>query len=236
MDALLPLLPCSAWRVTEGRARSQGAFGLPFGLLMVLVCGGELFTGNTALVTVAVRPRCTQSWWCGRVQEPANPHVDKGSALYTQPPVRNKRQRLCQTAPGAFAATSSCVLTGSSACMVTSAHAVQAYEGKATPGQLMKNWLVSYAGNFLGSALVVALVAASGVMASAKAPAAVAVAKTSLTFTQVRACAMPVGFYISELPCTEKSQIASWRHEQQLSVEAVRCANGVACDDEPLIW
>ena len=38
----------------EGRARSQGAFGLPFGLLMVLVCGGELFTGNTALVTAAV--------------------------------------------------------------------------------------------------------------------------------------------------------------------------------------
>ena len=70
-------------------------------------------------------------------------------------------------------------------CIVTSAHAVQAYEGQATPGQLVKNWLVSYAGNFLGSALVVALVAASGVMASAKAPAAVAVAKTSLTFTQV---------------------------------------------------
>mmetsp|Transcript_5823 Transcript_5823/g.15194 ORF Transcript_5823/g.15194 Transcript_5823/m.15194 type:complete len:338 (+) Transcript_5823:210-1223(+) len=31
-----------------------GAFGLPFGLLMVLVCGAELFTGNTALVTAAV--------------------------------------------------------------------------------------------------------------------------------------------------------------------------------------
>ena len=31
-----------------------GAFGLPFGLLMVLTCGAELFTGNTALVTAAV--------------------------------------------------------------------------------------------------------------------------------------------------------------------------------------
>lgn len=30
-----------------------GAFGLPFGLLMVLTCGAELFTGNTALVTAA---------------------------------------------------------------------------------------------------------------------------------------------------------------------------------------
>lgn len=31
----------------------QGAFGLPFGLIMTLVTGGELFTGNTALVTAA---------------------------------------------------------------------------------------------------------------------------------------------------------------------------------------
>lgn len=31
-----------------------GLFGLPFGLYMVLSAGGELFTGNTALVTAAV--------------------------------------------------------------------------------------------------------------------------------------------------------------------------------------
>jgi len=31
-----------------------GAFGLPFGLMMTLVTGAELFTGNTALVTTAV--------------------------------------------------------------------------------------------------------------------------------------------------------------------------------------
>ena len=31
-----------------------GLVGLPTGLLMVLVCGGELFTGNTALLTAAV--------------------------------------------------------------------------------------------------------------------------------------------------------------------------------------
>ncbi|KAJ1616245.1 formate/nitrite transporter family member [Pavlovales sp. CCMP2436] len=31
-----------------------GAFGLPFGLLMTLITGAELFTGNTALVTTAV--------------------------------------------------------------------------------------------------------------------------------------------------------------------------------------
>lgn len=32
-----------------------GAFGLPFGLIMTLVTGGELFTGNTALVTAAYK-------------------------------------------------------------------------------------------------------------------------------------------------------------------------------------
>jgi formate transporter len=32
----------------------MGAFGLPFGLIMTLVTGAELFTGNTALVTAAV--------------------------------------------------------------------------------------------------------------------------------------------------------------------------------------
>lgn len=119
--------------------------------------------------------------------------------------------------------------------MVTSAHAVQAYEGKATPGQLVKNWVVSYAGNFLGSALVVALVAASGVMASAKAPAAVAVAKTSLTFTQVRACAVLSCFLCLALPCPVKSQIAWCSHEQRTSVEAVRYANEVTCGDEPWV-
>jgi len=32
----------------------QGAFGLPFGLMMTLVGGGELFTGNTALITASL--------------------------------------------------------------------------------------------------------------------------------------------------------------------------------------
>ena len=32
----------------------MGAFGLPFGLIMTLVTGAELFTGNTALVTAAL--------------------------------------------------------------------------------------------------------------------------------------------------------------------------------------
>lgn len=32
-----------------------GAIGLPTGSLMVLVCGAEMFTGNVALLTAAVR-------------------------------------------------------------------------------------------------------------------------------------------------------------------------------------
>jgi len=32
-----------------------GAFGLPFGLIMTIITGGELFTGNTALVTAAYK-------------------------------------------------------------------------------------------------------------------------------------------------------------------------------------
>lgn len=89
-----------------------GAIGLPFGLTMVLTAGGELFTGNTALVTAA--------WLAGR----------------------------------------------------------------ASFGGLMRNWIASFAGNFVGSLLVVWLVASSGVLVGPSAAAAIAIAKakTSLTF------------------------------------------------------
>lgn len=89
-----------------------GAVGLPFGLLMVVATGAELFTGNTALVTAA------------------------------------------------------------------------AYEGKASAGGLARNWAASYAGNLVGAAALVALMAAGGTFAGTAAPLAVAKAKTSLTFTQ----------------------------------------------------
>lgn len=89
-----------------------GLFGLPFGLTMVLTAGGELFTGNTALVTAA------------------------------------------------FLA------------------------GRASFGGLMRNWIASFTGNFIGSLLVVWLVAASGVLTGPSVVSAVAIAKakTALTF------------------------------------------------------
>jgi formate/nitrite transporter FocA (FNT family) len=88
----------------------MGAFGLPVGLMMVLICGAELYTGNTAFLTAAVA------------------------------------------------------------------------EGRATPRQLAKSWACSFAGNAIGAALFVAAIHTSGIMATATAPAAMAVAKTSLAF------------------------------------------------------
>lgn len=85
-----------------------GSFGLPFGLIMTLVTGGELFTGNTALVTAAYK------------------------------------------------------------------------EGKIEGKDLVKNWVSSYAGNFVGSMLLAYLAFKSGTLASGPASAAIATAKCSL--------------------------------------------------------
>jgi formate/nitrite transporter len=88
-----------------------GAFGLPFGLFMTLMSGAELFTGNTALVTMAV------------------------------------------------------------------------LEDKADMGQLIKSWTASYAGNFVGSIVLAALVFLGGTLVGGGASVAVATAKTSHSFT-----------------------------------------------------
>lgn len=87
-----------------------GAFGLPFGLIMTLVSGGELFTGNTALVGAA------------------------------------------------------------------------AMEGKVSPKDLTKNWVASYAGNFVGSLLLAYLAFKSGTLGNGPASVALATAKSSLPF------------------------------------------------------
>lgn len=97
----------SDWSITEAIQYTEfdlsfikiifGAFGLPFGLIMTLVTGGELFTGNTALVTAA------------------------------------------------------------------------AMEGKTTKADLIKNWVASYAGNFVGSLLLAYLAFKSGTLGNAPA-------------------------------------------------------------------
>lgn len=40
----------------------SGAVGLPFGLIMVMVCGAELFTGNTCM--------CAAAFYEGRISLP----------------------------------------------------------------------------------------------------------------------------------------------------------------------
>ena len=88
----------------------MGAFGLPFGLIMTLVSGGELFTGNTALCTAAYK------------------------------------------------------------------------EGKIELKDLIKNWVTSYAGNFVGSLLLAYLAFKSGTLANGPAAVAIATAKSSLAW------------------------------------------------------
>lgn len=100
--------------VTAGNAGLQklvlGAIGLPTGLIMTLVTGAELFTGNTALVT------------------------------------------------GAY------------------------MEGRASKRQLLKNWVCSYAGNFVGSLLLAALAHKAGTLGASPAAVNMATAKCAAAF------------------------------------------------------
>jgi formate/nitrite transporter len=87
-----------------------GAFGLPFGLIMTLATGGELFTGNTALVTAAYK------------------------------------------------------------------------EGEIEGKDLVKNWVSSYLGNFVGSLILAYLAYKSGTLGSAPAASAIATAKCAMSW------------------------------------------------------
>lgn len=92
-----------------------GALGLPGGLLLVCVTGGELFTGNTALLTCA----------------------------FTQ--------------------------------------------GRAKAGGVLRNWVWSYIGNVLGSALVTWLAVASGCVGGAGGAVAAAVASAKVGMPFIKA-------------------------------------------------
>ena len=50
-------------------------------------------------------------------------------------------------------------------------------------GQLFKNWVSSYAGNLVGSLLMVSLVAGAGVMVGNPGPVKAAVMKTTLPYS-----------------------------------------------------
>mmetsp|Transcript_6450 Transcript_6450/g.18608 ORF Transcript_6450/g.18608 Transcript_6450/m.18608 type:complete len:341 (-) Transcript_6450:3-1025(-) len=89
-----------------------GAFGLPFGLFMVLVCGAELFTGNTCIMAAAM------------------------------------------------------------------------YAGAIKPGDLIKNWILSYGANLAGGLFLVWLICYAGVPPPLATTTKIAIAKSSLTFSQ----------------------------------------------------
>ena len=55
-------------------------------------------------------------------------------------------------------------------------------EGKTSKADLIKNWVASYAGNFVGSLFLAYLAYKSGTLGSAPASAAIATAKCSLPF------------------------------------------------------
>ncbi|KAL4433475.1 hypothetical protein ABPG77_010328 [Micractinium sp. CCAP 211/92] len=101
------------------------AIGFPFVLLMILVCGAELFTGNTAMLPAAV------------------------------------------------------------------------FEGKATLGQLAKNWAGSYLGNALGCALGCLLLLNCGLMPQfTNAINAISVAKVSYPFKETFVKAIMANWFV----------------------------------------
>ena len=76
-------------------------------------------------------------------------------------------------------------------------------------GQLAKNWASSYLGNFVGSLLMVWVVACTGLLATAPAPLNIAVAKTSLTSGQVSlflssSVSMSAGRWLTLIQCSNR--------------------------------
>lgn len=112
-----------------------GAFGLPFGLLMTLISGGELFTGNTAL--------CSAAWMEGKVSLPSvlkNWVVSYGG-------------NLAGSLFLAFLVASSGVCGGAGAAAVTMANAkVSLTFAQAFTRGLLCNWLVCMAVYMAGAA------------------------------------------------------------------------------------
>ena len=60
-----------------------GLVGLPFGLLLVLVCGAELFSGNTALVGAAVSQQSMLPLSCV-VSERIQPSMSNATYMCTR--------------------------------------------------------------------------------------------------------------------------------------------------------
>ena len=55
VDCLRPALRSQVKKTDPGLQKLvYGAFGLPFGLAMIVICGGELYTSNAAFMPAAI--------------------------------------------------------------------------------------------------------------------------------------------------------------------------------------
>lgn len=70
--------------------------------------------------------------------------------------------------------------TGNTAVVTTAL-----YEKKATLGQLIRNWVVSYSANFIGSLIMVAAIVSTGILDGNTMAIKMAEAKTSLPWATV---------------------------------------------------
>ena len=61
---------------------------------------------------------------------------------------------------------------------------MQFWEKKATATQVLRNWIVSYTGNFIGALFIVKLVALTGLAVAGPSAVTISSIKTGLTFSQ----------------------------------------------------
>lgn len=130
-----------------------GAFGLPFGLIMTLVTGGELFTGNTALVTAAWREGKTsgknlaKNWVASYLGNFVGSLIlaylaYKSNTLGSLPGAVNLATAKC-AAPWDVAFTRG-ILCNWLVCMAVSAAAVRGGKGRKLPEGLRDNGCLRY--------------------------------------------------------------------------------------------
>lgn len=110
----------------------MGAVGLPFGLLMVMICGAELFTGNTMIMTCAfyegkvTLPQLLKCWVTSFISESS---LQANNSKQSE----NLRKENMYWQSATRSSTSNTMFM---ACAF--------YEGKITLLQLLRCWVTSF--------------------------------------------------------------------------------------------
>lgn len=153
-------------------------------LVQILVCGSELFTGNTALCFAAVLEGKTKIGamlknWVGVAAPPARAPPPPCPPRPCRPPLRCPRAALPLWLP-------TCTRRGhhlSGSVAPRCAHALV----RCSPHPAPAPQVCAYAGNFLGCALMVALFANTGLLPQlTRGAEALALYKTAAPFKEVR--------------------------------------------------